>query len=632
MAERSQPPVAPPVVSPSAKWRSPTLWLAASLPPLLLGWILWCFAVDVPVLDQWNLPYDYDRYQRGEWTLADLARSQNAHRILVPRLILVPLAQGTGWNTRAEVLLSVVLGLGLLALWLQSARPLLREVPRSLAIGVAFLISLALFSLNQFENWLWGIMMHAFLAMFAVALGFHLLARDRLRPWHWLGVAFAGLVATFSHAAGPVFWWAAALPVALGAGERRSRWLRTLALLGVAAVVSWLYFQNWAGDPVQFEPTSRGFHPGAVLYFAATLLGAPLAEFSGSAWPPRDSGIGALVGVLGLLAWGVLGWRELRRQRGRMEPWLKWTLAHGAFAVGAALLSGLGRWSGGGPVAFASRYATLATPFWLGLIFLVVRSGWPGRSSTSPPVRSWARAGAVAALGLLFVGVSSSYLVCLGEPANKHGLLSRARTALYHGRPDFWLSYLHRGLPRVHAGRPLLEQYRLSVFRAGERFAPLLAEPTPLTSFEQSLRLLDGERLLSMRVGVSEPVRIAVSNLSPAPWPSVGTDIAGTRSVRLGWYWLDAESRAIVEEGARADLPFDLAAGDTVTISGCLPPPRHPGRYRLRFSMVQEGVAWFDGAGSPALEVDVAVGVLPGELFVRPMLAAARDLGLRSCG
>ncbi len=48
--------------------------------------------------------------------------------------------------------------------------------------------------------------------------------------------------------------------------------------------------------------------------------------------------------------------------------------------------------------------------------------------------------------------------------------------------------------------------------------------------------------------------------------------------------------------------------------------------------MVQEGVAWFDGAGSPALEVDVAVGVLPGEVFVRPMLAAARDLGLRSCG
>ena len=184
----------------------------------------------------------------------------------------------------------------------------------------------------------------------------------------------------------------------------------------------------------------------------------------------------------------------------------------------------------------------------------------------------------------------------------------------------------------MHAGRPLLEQYRLSVFRAGERFEPFLAEPTPLASFEQSLRLRDGERLLSMRVGVSEPFRIAVSNLSPAPWPSVGTDIAGTRSVRLGWRWLDAESRAIVEEGSRADLPFDLAAGDTVTIPGCLAPPRHPGRYRLRFSMVQEGVAWFDGAGSPALEVDVAVGVLPGEVFVRPMLAAARDLGLRSCG
>ncbi len=624
--------MAPPVAAPSAKSLSPTLLLAACLPPLLLGWILWCFAVDVPILDQWNLPYDYDRYQRGEWTFADLARSQNAHRILVPRLILVPLAQWTGWNTRVEVLVSVVLGLGLLALWLLSVRPLLRALPRSLAVGVAFLISLALFSLNQFENWIWGIMMHAFLAMFAVALGFHFLARDRLRPWHWLGAAVAGLVATFSHAAGPVFWWAAALPVALGAGERRSRWQRTLAVLSLAAVVSWLYFQNWAGDPVQFEPTSRGFHLGAVLYFAVTLLGAPLAEFSGSAWPPRDSGIGALVGVLGLIAWGVLGWRELRRQRGRVEPWLKWTLAHGAFAVGAALLSGLGRGSGGGPVAFASRYATLATPFWLGLIFLVVRSGWPTRSGTSPPVRSWVRAGAAASLLLLFVGVASSYLVCLSEPANKHRLLSRARIALFHGRPDFLLSYLHRGLPRVHAGRPLLERYRLSVFRPGEEIAPRLAEPIPLASFEQGLRLVDGARLQSMRVGVSEAVQIAVSNPSAAPWPSFGTDVAGTLAVRLGWSWLDAEGSAIVEEGSRSDLPFDLAPGDTVTISGCLAPPRRPGRYRLRFSMVQEGVAWFDATGSPALEVDVAVAVLPGQAILRPLLAAARDLGWRSCG
>ena len=113
MSEGSQLPAAPPVASQPAKSLSTALLLAASLPPLLLGWILWCFAVDVPVLDQWNLPYDYDRYQRGEWTLADLARAQNAHRILVPRLILVPLAQWTGWNTRVEVLLSVVLGLGL---------------------------------------------------------------------------------------------------------------------------------------------------------------------------------------------------------------------------------------------------------------------------------------------------------------------------------------------------------------------------------------------------------------------------------------------------------------------------------------------------------------------------------------
>jgi hypothetical protein len=632
VAAGSQLPAAPSVASPPAKSLSATLLLAASVPPLLLGWILWCFAVDVPVLDQWNLPYDYDRYQRGEWTFADLARSQNAHRILIPRLILVPLAQWTGWNTRVEVLVSVVLGLGLLALWLHAARPLLGGLPRSLAIGVTFLISLALFSLNQFENWIWGIMMHAFLAMFAVALGLHFLARDRLRPWHWLGAVVAGGVATFSHAAGPVFWWAAALPVALGAGERRGRWQRTLALLALAAVVSWLYFQNWAGDPVQFEPTSRGFHLGAVLYFAATLLGAPVAEFAGSAWPARDSGIGALVGVLGLVAWGVLGWRELRRQRGRAEPWLKWTLAHGAFAVGAALLSGLGRGSGGGPVAFASRYATLSTPFWLGLIFLVVRSGWPTRTAASPPVRRWVRTAAAAALLLLFVGVSTSYIVCLGEPINKHRILSRARIALFHGRPDFLLSYLHRGLPRVHAGRPILEQYRLSVFRDGERFAPRLAEPTPLSTFEQSLRLVDGEGILSMRAGVSEAIQIVVSNPSPVPWPSVGTDIAGTHSVRLGWRWLDAGGRAIVEEGSRADLPFDLAPGDAVTIWACLPPPRHPGRYRLRFSMVQDAVAWFDGAGSPALEVDVAVGTLPGQGLLSPILAAARDLGWRRCG
>jgi hypothetical protein len=94
----------------------------------------------------------------------------------------------------------------------------------------------------------------------------------------------------------------------------------------------------------------------------------------------------------------------------------------------------------------------------------------------------------------------------------------------------------------------------------------------------------------------SVTVRARVRNLSTRPFPATAT--YGRRLVRLGAQLCSGEGQLLNLDYARADLPHHLAPGGVADIDVRLPALDTPGRYTLKFDLVNEGVDWFEKCGS----------------------------------
>jgi hypothetical protein len=80
--------------------------------------------------------------------------------------------------------------------------------------------------------------------------------------------------------------------------------------------------------------------------------------------------------------------------------------------------------------------------------------------------------------------------------------------------------------------------------------------------------------------------------------------------VKLGVHLYGHDGALIERDHARVALPGDGAPvppGASVDLRLEVPSPPSPGRYRLGFDLVSEGVCWFEINGSPTVEVAVTV-------------------------
>jgi hypothetical protein len=115
------------------------------------------------------------------------------------------------------------------------------------------------------------------------------------------------------------------------------------------------------------------------------------------------------------------------------------------------------------------------------------------------------------------------------------------------------------------------------------------------------------------RAGAAGVARVVLENGGAATWRSRGTD-----GLQVSYHWLDLHRNAIVWDGPRTPFPGPVAPGETVALDVPLVAPRPPGRYVLRFDLVEEHRFWLSelGVGMLELEVDVAPGIAERRLAV----------------
>jgi SAM-dependent methyltransferase len=89
---------------------------------------------------------------------------------------------------------------------------------------------------------------------------------------------------------------------------------------------------------------------------------------------------------------------------------------------------------------------------------------------------------------------------------------------------------------------------------------------------------------------------VSVTNMGTKTWyarPGAGAQ------VRLGVQLLDASSRMLGRDFARAEFDADVRPKESCTVTVRFAAPAEPGNYRLKFDLVAEGVTWFEPTGSP---------------------------------
>jgi hypothetical protein len=116
--------------------------------------------------------------------------------------------------------------------------------------------------------------------------------------------------------------------------------------------------------------------------------------------------------------------------------------------------------------------------------------------------------------------------------------------------------------------------------------------------------------LAPQRAGARTTARVVLENGGSATWRSRGED-----GLQLSYHWLDRRGNAIWWDGLRTRFARPVAPGETVEMEALVEAPRPPGRYVLRFDLVEEHRFWLSEVGVEPLDV---------ELEVEPLIAERR--------
>lgn len=341
------------------------IWLIALVPMLHVTWLVRQYAVEVPTLDDWEMaPLIVDAHT-GNLKWADIFAQQQEARTVLPKLIFILSAAGGHWDVRDQMMLSVICS------WLTAAGIFIllrRSRLGPVALGVSFgLIALTIFSLGQYELWIFASGFPSFFPALFLVAGLVIGGTDRCPTTaKFILCAVLATASSFTLANG-LLAWGLTFPAFLlmHPPPRWRRWL--IGWLAVAAFCVAAYFWGY-----QKPPSLPAFAPAVswtdYIIFILEFLGGGLA-YAGKNRPAFAAGLFGAVQVA--LFFAALACCLRRRQDrafiARTIPWF----ALGLHSIGSAILAALGRVGYGAPYALASRYVTFSLYLTIAVIGLV---------------------------------------------------------------------------------------------------------------------------------------------------------------------------------------------------------------------------------------------------------------------
>jgi hypothetical protein len=442
--------------------------IGAIIPVLYLVWVIATCGVDVPFWDQWSgtLPL-IDKSFQGTLTLRDLWHQHNEHRLFFPRLLLIPLARMTHWDIRFELWMSMILSVvsfGAQAAMLRRGERQSTEEERRRGCIQAWAlpgVAVLLFSVVQWENWLWGFQMAVFLNMTAVIVTIALLTRPVLGWGHYLAGLVLTIVASYSFANGLVLWPIGLVLLLLNREAGTPTTSVRVSVWALVGVLTWvLYFTDYRSTPHPRIAYSSIDSWVEYIDYVMTYLGSPLSFGRRS--------LGFVFGLGGLLLLFATVRNLIFKETTAVDQ-ISPALGLGGYALGSALVTGFGRSAFGGEQALTSRYTSVSVLFWIALLMLQFALF---RASAAPPgARSRSRRITIAAC--LVVGTITAVAACNSIGSYHHACnwrerLIPAQQELLRLEDDHLLKRLYPRPGMIRIAVRFLKRNNLSVFRNDE--------------------------------------------------------------------------------------------------------------------------------------------------------------------
>ena len=356
-----------------------SLFVCAIASPILLGFLIIQFAVNVPFWDEWFTPGNLFNkiHDLGHISFSDLTEQHNESRKVFPKLLFLAVAYLTHWDTRYQMaiifLMACLVSINLFHIareTVDNRSTTIRSSQRTIRPLVFIaLANLLIFSPAQYENWLWGIQIVVFVPILCLTTGILLWYSKFKIGWKVLLSAFLSVVSTFSYANGLLCWFLFPLTIVLSGQWKLLRTRVDLMALWVISCASnlTLYFWNYFKPPNHPSLLESLFHPLKALSYFFAFLGSSLA--GGSLLIASIAGFFVVIlGLLGILFVVRRGDKSLSYRTAGWSTLLVYSLI-------SAIVTTSGRVGFGVEQALSSRYTTFSVYGIVGLLGLITIVG-----------------------------------------------------------------------------------------------------------------------------------------------------------------------------------------------------------------------------------------------------------------
>lgn len=181
--------------------------ILAIIPFVCLIFLVDRYKVDVPYQDDWELVPLLDNFYQGTLSLGDFLLQHAERRHFFPKIVMIILVHFSGWNISYMLAMNILTALGIFVTLIYQMKTTMRSIGNYKIDWAIPIISLIIFSLNQWESWSWGWMLQSFMNVFVVVNGIILLANPVFNRSRFLSAVLLGIIATYSSANGIIYWF-----------------------------------------------------------------------------------------------------------------------------------------------------------------------------------------------------------------------------------------------------------------------------------------------------------------------------------------------------------------------------------------------------------------------------------------
>ena len=405
-------------------------WTALLVPPVLYLVYVAHYSVDVIFWDDWNTVPLVDQVVHGHLPIAAMWAQHNENRMFLANVIFVLFGRFDHFDIRHVIFLSGAL---FVAAYLLLVATYKAYAGRSLEVVPLLLIGLVWFSLEDFQNALWGFQVAWYLIIFLLMVMLFLMSRAVLSVPLLVAAALCATAASFTSLQGLMLWPVGLLCIGWRIRDRkRFKWTTMSWVVGMLAV-SALYFGGFNFSSTGTGGGSVSFavrHPIGLLKYLLAAMGNIFPTSGVDLRLHEVIGVGMAILVVGVLWFSVLGWRR--------DTQVPLPAALIIFGLLFDLSAALGRLSFGVDQALSSRYTMANLLVLTGLAcyaFGPRRSGIHRRSRSMVGL-AWA---SIAATGMILaaqVGVSANYGVSEATTTKQARLIEARLLVNLHEVPE----------------------------------------------------------------------------------------------------------------------------------------------------------------------------------------------------